>query len=114
MQSLSAGFVTTARVTHATPAALYAHTYDRVWECDNMFDVSNPLSRPPEDLHDIAYQLVHGQVGRKLNVAIGGGYPAFFPVEMKEELYEMVCYNNIRKFYYKQSELFFHFLVDIS
>ena len=28
------GIVTTARVAHATPGALYAHTADRDWECD--------------------------------------------------------------------------------
>lgn len=26
--------MTTARVTHATPAAAYAHTASRMWECD--------------------------------------------------------------------------------
>ena len=30
----SVGFVTTTRVTHATPAALYAHTPERDWEGD--------------------------------------------------------------------------------
>ena len=29
---MDTGFVTTARVTHATPAALYAHSYTR---CDS-------------------------------------------------------------------------------
>ena len=29
------GIVTTTRVTHATPAALYAHVNNRDWECDN-------------------------------------------------------------------------------
>ncbi len=28
------GFLSTARVTHATPAALYSHVYTRGWECD--------------------------------------------------------------------------------
>ena len=28
------GLVTTTRVTHATPAALYAHTVNRDYECD--------------------------------------------------------------------------------
>ena len=28
------GFVTSARVSHATPGALYAHIADRNWECD--------------------------------------------------------------------------------
>ena len=27
------GFVTTTRITHATPASLYAHSADRDWEC---------------------------------------------------------------------------------
>ena len=30
----SVGFVTSTRVTHATPSALYAHSADRTWECD--------------------------------------------------------------------------------
>lgn len=29
------GLVTTTRVTHATPAGVYAHTPDRDWECDS-------------------------------------------------------------------------------
>ena len=31
---ISLGLVTTTRVTHATPAALYAHTVNRNYECD--------------------------------------------------------------------------------
>ena len=31
---MSTGFVSTARATHATPAALYAHSADRNWESD--------------------------------------------------------------------------------
>ena len=31
---MSTGFVTTARATHATPSALYAHSADRSWESD--------------------------------------------------------------------------------
>ena len=31
---MSTGFVTTARATHATPAALYAHSVDRGFESD--------------------------------------------------------------------------------
>ena len=29
------GFVTTTRMSHATPGALYAKTVNRHWECDN-------------------------------------------------------------------------------
>lgn len=35
------GFVTTTRVTHATPAALYAHINHRDWECDTKVSVSS-------------------------------------------------------------------------
>ena len=31
---MSTGFISTARATHATPAALYAHSADRNWESD--------------------------------------------------------------------------------
>ncbi len=33
-QGMSAGLVTTTRVTHATPAGVYAHTPHRDWESD--------------------------------------------------------------------------------
>ena len=32
---LSTGVVTTTRITHATPAAAYAHSADRDWENDD-------------------------------------------------------------------------------
>lgn len=47
------GFVTTTRVTHATPAALYAHTPHRDWERD--VDVKD---LPNCDVKDIAMQLI--------------------------------------------------------
>ena len=31
---MKTGFVTNSRLTHATPAALYAHSASRDWECD--------------------------------------------------------------------------------
>ena len=36
---MSTGFISTARATHATPAALYAHSADRSWESDK--DLTN-------------------------------------------------------------------------
>ena len=41
---MKTGLVTTARVTHATPAALYAKTAHRDWECDTQM----PDNSPPE------------------------------------------------------------------
>ena len=66
------GFVTTARVTHATPAALYAHTVDRDYECDSEMPNNSKAK-------DIAWQLIHADPGNKINVMLGGGGPAFFP-----------------------------------
>ena len=51
----SVGFVTTTRVTHATPAALYAHTPDRDWEGDaDMADLPEECS----EIVDISKQLI--------------------------------------------------------
>jgi hypothetical protein len=50
------GIVTTTRVTHATPAALYAHSNNRDWECDS--------SVPPafkDCIKDIARQLIEDE-----------------------------------------------------
>jgi hypothetical protein len=76
--------VTTARVTHATPAALYAHTYDRYWECDVKYNGSEPT--PPEGTSDIAWQMVHTQPAQSIKVILGGGAAAFIPVEDKDNV----------------------------
>ena len=70
------GFVTTARATHATPGALYAHVASRDWECDREMP-----SDCPEEAKDIAYQLVMNDPGRRAKVVMGGGLPAFIPEE---------------------------------
>ena len=44
----SVGIVTTARLTHATPSAAYAHTPARGWECD--YDVWPPEERACKDI----------------------------------------------------------------
>lgn len=67
--NMGSGFVTTTRVTHATPAALYAHVPSRRWECEknlNEHDVRRGCK-------DIARQLVEDKPGRDLNVIMGGG-----------------------------------------
>lgn len=66
------GFVTTTRVTHATPAATFAHSFNRNWECEATIpaNVRNKTK-------DIARQLVENAPGNKLNVILGGGRAAF-------------------------------------
>ena len=61
------GIVTDARITHATPGALYAHTQNRDWEAD-----SN-LPDDCIDYDDIAKQLINSDVGQKVNIVFGGG-----------------------------------------
>lgn len=51
--------MTNTRLTHATPAAAYAISADREWENDSL---------SPEGCDDIAKQLVHGDVGKKIKV----------------------------------------------
>lgn len=77
-----AGLVTTARVTHASPAGVYAHVANREWESD--FNVRN-YSQNPADCDDIARQLVFGETGRDLNVILGGGRSKFLPFDVQDE-----------------------------
>ena len=57
------GLVTTARVTHATPAALYAHTPHRYWE----YNRNVPKEAQAEGCKDIAVQLIEN--GKDINVS---------------------------------------------
>ncbi|KAH8270232.1 hypothetical protein KR018_006087 [Drosophila ironensis] len=69
-----AGLVTTARVTHASPAGVYAHVAEREWEHDGEIirsGCSADLNR------DIARQLVEWPVGKELRVIMGGGRSYF-------------------------------------
>ncbi|KAM7358933.1 alkaline phosphatase 9 [Cochliomyia hominivorax] len=70
----SAGFVTTTRVTHASPSGVYAHTADRNWESNS--DIESACGAN-HGLDDIAQQLIYGEVGSKLKVMMGGGKSAF-------------------------------------
>lgn len=74
----STGVVTTARVTHATPGACFAHTADRDWESDK--DISDRARDAYEaKFPDIARQLIEFSYGDGLEVALGGGRSKFLP-----------------------------------
>ncbi len=83
----STGVVTTARLTHATPGACYAHTTDRDWESD--FDISL-RSKDAFDAKfpDIARQLIEFNYGDGLEVALGGGRTKFLPNSMSDPEYD--------------------------
>ncbi|KAF5290837.1 hypothetical protein FQA39_LY14599 [Lamprigera yunnana] len=65
------GFVTTTRVTHATPSALYAHSPNRNWECETKMPSNASRCK------DIARQLIEDLPGRNINVIMGGGRQCF-------------------------------------
>jgi len=78
---LSTGIVSTARITHATPGATYAHTAARDWEADS--------DRPAgATVPDIASQLVDrfgtGGIGDGLEVVMGGGRGKFLPASASD------------------------------
>ncbi len=77
----STGIVTTARLTHATPAGAYAHTPHRNWESDKDL-LSYPSSA---GCIDIASQLLAFNYGAGIQVALGGGRDKFLPVENSGE-----------------------------
>lgn len=77
---LATGVISTARLTHATPAAVYAHAPDRDWERDT--------NLPPEAIDggckDIARQLIEFPYGDGIDVAMAGGRSNFLPVEVND------------------------------
>ena len=83
----STGVVTTARVTHATPGACYAHTPERNWESDkDILTYTKPAYEAK--FPDIARQLIEFSYGDGLEVALGGGRVKFLPKETKDPEYE--------------------------
>jgi alkaline phosphatase len=69
------GVVSTARLTHATPAATYAHSPERNWESD----ADLPAQAKEMGCRDIARQFVEFPVGDGIDFAMGGGRRNFLP-----------------------------------
>jgi alkaline phosphatase len=72
-RGLGVGIVTTTRITHATPAAMFAHEPFRDWEA---FDRDYPADARKSGCRDIADQLVRF---RGADVVLGGGLQKFRP-----------------------------------
>jgi len=74
-KGMRTGVVSTARITHATPAATYAHSSERNWE--------NNAKLPQEAIDngckDIADQLINFSYGDGIEVVMGGGRREFIP-----------------------------------
>lgn len=69
-RGLALGIVTTTRLTHATPASVYARSADRDWESDTNI----PADQQGQGCKDIALQLAESQ----FDVALGGGTAVFY------------------------------------
>jgi alkaline phosphatase len=69
------GIVSTATITHATPASTYAHTAQRDWEVD----ANMPDKAKAEGCIDIARQMIEWPHGNGLEVMLGGGRQHFMP-----------------------------------
>lgn len=66
---IEVGIVTTTRITHATPAAVYGHSVDRDWEADS--DI--PADQRGKGCTDLAAQLA----AFPFDLALGGGQGKF-------------------------------------
>ncbi|WP_339865574.1 alkaline phosphatase [Paremcibacter congregatus] len=78
---INTGIVTTARLTHATPAAAYAHAPERGWENDSEI----PQAERNKGCKDIAQQFVDFSLGDGIEVAFGGGRSNFLPHSLTDE-----------------------------
>jgi alkaline phosphatase len=74
-RGLATGVVTNTTITHATPAACYAHAPDRDWEFDGALSEEARAAGFP----DLARQLVEFSAGDGIEVALGGGRAFFLP-----------------------------------
>lgn len=81
---LATGIVTTARVTHATPAATYAKSPNRNWEADS----SLPARAVAEGCTDIAQQLLaSSRFGNGPQVVLAGGRAFLTPDDLADPEY---------------------------
>ncbi len=75
------GLVSTARITHATPAAAYAKTPHRNWEAD-----ADMRGASSDTCKDIARQLIEWPEG-DFDIILGGGRQKFLPADTSDPEY---------------------------
>jgi alkaline phosphatase len=69
------GVVTTTRLTHATPASVFAHGPDRNWEDDSYL----PPAKAAAGCRDLAAQFLDFGFGDGIDIALAGGRAKFTP-----------------------------------
>ncbi|MBD3653624.1 alkaline phosphatase [Kangiella sp.] len=77
----STGVISTARITHATPAATYAKSVERNWESDDGLSEEAKTN----GCKDIAQQLIDFNYGDGIDVVLGGGRRHFIPNTLTDE-----------------------------
>lgn len=77
---MATGIVTTTRITHATPAATYAHSAERNWEGDT--ELSEQARK--QGCADIARQLIENPYGNGPEVVFGGGRMYFMTADERD------------------------------
>lgn len=77
------GIISTARITHATPAATFSHTPNRGWEVDAVL----PATAVEAGCRDLARQMVEFEHGNGMEVILGGGRAAFLPATVADPEY---------------------------
>ncbi|MFS2317882.1 alkaline phosphatase [Maricaulis sp. D1M11] len=70
---MATGIISSARLTHATPASWYAHSLSREWEA------GVPDEYAASGCQDIASQLIDFDHGDGIELALGGGRRNFLP-----------------------------------
>ena len=78
---MATGVVTTARVTHATPAATFSHSASRNWESEV------PAAASTAGCIDIARQMLDSPFGNGPDVLMGGGRTNFMPASQPDPEY---------------------------
>ena len=76
---MSTGIVSTARITHATPAAVYGHAMSRDWESDKDTEEFGK----ERGCVDLATQMIAYGGNDGLEVALGGGRRNFLPKDQE-------------------------------
>merc|ERR1719397_489762 len=96
---MKTGFVTTTRMSRATPAALYSRTVCRFWECEQEIEndiLDGKVSREDyEKYHpkDITAQLVESQAGKNIDIMLGGGRASWLPKNDSETRWDYDTYD---------------------
>ena len=86
---MDTGIVSTARLTHATPASTYAQIVERGWECDR-----DLRAEDRDEIMDINKQLIYNSPGKNFKVVLGGGMTSFVPYDhlIKDPSYKDFTY----------------------